>query len=276
MIPVGVQKTLSESLLLACEGWARLAARPGIPILCYHRISTDQSIATVTPDAFRRQMELLRRWNCRAVGIEQVVSQLAEGGPIPRRWVSLTFDDAYRSFLAEAAPVLGEFGFTAAVFVPTAYAGARADWDSEGVASGETVLSWDEMRSLQESGFRFYPHGVKHRPLAGLADGELARELRQSRDTAESELGRPAVVCCYPYGSYDARVVAAAQAAGYQGACGLRPELNRLGERRWELSRFMVLRSTTARGFRSRITGAFAYYAAARRLLGRAKPTAGG
>lgn len=267
MIRVGARSALSESLLLACEGWARLFARPGIPILCYHRIADDPSIATVTPRAFRHQMELLRSWDYRAVGVEKVISQLAGGGPVPRRWVALTFDDGYRSFLTEASPVLKELGLTASVFVPTGYAGQRADWDEEGLASGEGVLSWEEMREMEDDGFRFYPHGASHAHLTRLADDELARELRGSRDAMEAQLGRPAPVCCYPYGAYDVKVTEAARAAGYLGACGLRPELNRSPDQLWDLGRFMVLRTTTARGFHSRVTGAFGCYAGVRRLL---------
>jgi peptidoglycan/xylan/chitin deacetylase (PgdA/CDA1 family) len=267
MIPICARGALSESLLLACEGWARFFVRPGIAILCYHRIVNDEAIATVTPCAFRRQMGLLRRWGYRAVGVEEVVSQLADGGPVPRRWVALTFDDGYRSFLTAASPVLREFGFTASVFVPTDYAGRQANWDEEGVASGEGVLSWEEMRELQGVGFRFYPHGVSHTHLTRLADDELARELLASRDAMEAQLGRAAPACCYPYGDYNARVMEAARAAGYLGACGLQPELNRSPDQLWDLRRFMVLRATTARGFHSRVTGAFGCYAGMRRLL---------
>ena len=267
MIPIGARNALSESLLLACMGWARLFARPGIPILCYHRIADDEAVATVTLRAFQRQMALLRAWDYQAVGIEDVISQLAGGGSVPRRWVALTFDDGYRSFLTEASPVLREFSFTASVFVPTDYAGRQASWDAEGAASGADVLSWDEMRELADAGFRFYPHGVSHGRLTRIADDELERELRESREAVEAQLGRPALVCCYPYGDYDARVIEATCAAGFRGACGLRPDLNRSPDHLWDLRRFMVLRTTTLRGFRSRVTGAFACYAGMRRLL---------
>ncbi len=258
---------LPESLLLACMGWARLFSRPGIPILCYHRIADDPALATVTPPVFRRQMALLRAWDYQAVGIGEVVSKLASGDPVPDRWVALTFDDGYRSLLTAASPVLRELGLAASVFVPTDYVGRQTDWDADGLASGETVLSWEEMRELQDAGFHFHPHGASHRRLTRVPKEELARELRAARDTMEARLGRPAPVCCYPYGDYDAGVTEATRAAGYEGACGLRPDLNRGRDHLWDLRRFVVLRTTTLRGFRARVTGAFGHYAGVRRLL---------
>ena len=127
-------------------------------VLAFHRLSPHFSFSSTNYSP--KRFEKLLAWRTHAgyrFG-EPDQSIVASAQPA----LGVTFDDGYRSFLTEAAPVLGEFGFAASVFVPTDYAGRQADWDADGVASGEQVLSWEEMRELQEAGFRFYSHGLKH------------------------------------------------------------------------------------------------------------------
>ncbi|UCC67812.1 MAG: polysaccharide deacetylase family protein [Armatimonadota bacterium] len=259
----------SEALLLACMTWGRVFARRGVPILCYHRVADDAAgdISTVAPAVFREQMGWLQEWGFRIVGLEELVSLLACHEPVPRRSVVLTFDDGYESFYHEASETMRELGYTASVFVPTDYVSGAASWEEGLAGSGEKLLSWEQMGELAGAGFSFYPHGVTHRPLTQLTGPDLERELRESREVLEDRLGRPARVFCYPYGDCEARVEQAARAAGYDGACGLTPDVNWSAEQLWNLCRMQVLRTTTRRGFEARVTGAFRYYARLRSLV---------
>ena len=257
----------SEALLLASLAWNRLFPAQGIPILCYHRIADHGSISTVTPAAFRRQMQLLQAWGFRTLALQELVTLLSCGHPLPRWRVVLTFDDGYACFYHEASTVLREMGFTASVFVPTDYVGLPASWNKRVAAAGGNLLSWEEIKELAQAGFSFYPHGLSHRRLTQLSNSELERELRGSRELLEARLGQPATVFCYPYGDCDARAERAARAAGFQAACGLRPGLNRSANQLWNLRRMMLLRTTSPRGFRARVTGAFSRYAGLRGWL---------
>jgi peptidoglycan/xylan/chitin deacetylase (PgdA/CDA1 family) len=64
-------------------------------------------------------------------------------------------------------------------------------------------------------------HTVTHAHLTRVTDGELARELKESRERLEAELARPCRFLAYPYGEEDDRVRRAARAAGYEAAFGL-------------------------------------------------------
>jgi peptidoglycan/xylan/chitin deacetylase (PgdA/CDA1 family) len=249
--------------------WSRLFPRRGLPILCYHRVGGDahNAVDAVDLSTFRQQMQWLRQLGFQTMVLEELVSLLASGLPLPRQRVVLTFDDGYESFYHEASVTLREFGYAASVFVPTDYAFRSASWDEWVSVSGEKILSWGQMEELAGDGFSFYPHGLTHRCLTGLSAPQLERELSVSRQVLEDHLSRPARIFCYPYGERDSRVEEATRAAGYQGACSLRPDLNWSAEQLWDLGRMQVLSTTTLRGFRARLTGAFTYYAAMRRLL---------
>ena len=100
--------------------------------------------------------------------------------------------------------------------------------------------------------------------LTALDDQELARELRESRETCETELGRRCPSLAYPYGDVDSRVAAAAATAGYEAAAALPGRLEqgsplmmwpRLGiYGKDSLPRFRVKVSPSARRLRQAIT----------------------
>jgi peptidoglycan/xylan/chitin deacetylase (PgdA/CDA1 family) len=104
--------------------------------------------------------------------------------------VWLSFDDGYADFKGLAAPVMRRHGQPAAVYVPTGHVGGTAAWLSEpGLGDGDVpLLDWDSIRRLHRAGFTIGAHGVTHRRLTDVDDGELATELRGARDTLEEQL----------------------------------------------------------------------------------------
>jgi peptidoglycan/xylan/chitin deacetylase (PgdA/CDA1 family) len=83
-------------------------------------------------------------------------------------------------------------------------------------------MTWQELRAHSERGVQIGSHGVAHAHLTRLSDDELHRELTESKHQIEEELGRPCPDIAYPFGEHDERVRAAARAAGYERAYGLR------------------------------------------------------
>src|SRR5207244_1429016 len=92
-------------------------------VLTYHRVDQLQPFAC--------QMEYLAA-RYHVVSVARVLTAFDGGSPLPPRAVLLSFDDAYRSFAVQAWPILRRHGFSAALFVPTAYPGSDAPrfwWD---------------------------------------------------------------------------------------------------------------------------------------------------
>ncbi len=87
-------------------------------------------------------------------------------------------------------------------------------------------MSWDELGGLAGEGWEIGSHTRTHPRLTQVSDEQLADELAGSRSDCERELGGCRSIA-YPYGDHDARVVAAARAAGYEAAGTLPARLPR-------------------------------------------------
>jgi peptidoglycan/xylan/chitin deacetylase (PgdA/CDA1 family)/SAM-dependent methyltransferase len=78
--------------------------------------------------------------------------------------------------------------------------------------------------ALAEAGHEIGFHTRAHRVLTELAGEELAHELTHGRDELAAAAGGGAITSfAYPFGAADARVAAAARAAGYQAAFTVEP-----------------------------------------------------
>jgi peptidoglycan/xylan/chitin deacetylase (PgdA/CDA1 family) len=75
-----------------------------------------------------------------------------------------------------------------------------------------------EVRRLIGWGWEIDSHTLTHPDLTTLAPAALRRELVGSRAAIERRFGQPARFFCYPLGRYDAAVVGAVKAAGYEAA----------------------------------------------------------
>lgn len=202
--------------------------RTGPLILCYHAISDSWDDALAVPkNAFEQQLANLIRRGYRPATMEDALVS-------SRRLLHVTFDDAFRS-VARALPALERLGVPATLFVCTGYAddgrgllipelASRADGHAEELLT----MPWDTLKDLLERGFQIGSHTVSHAHLTELSDGDLLREVSDSRDRLESELGGRCRYLAYPFGENDERVRDAARAAGYEAAFSLRaPSRNR-------------------------------------------------
>lgn len=173
----------------------------GIPILMYHSISENIGgrrsgyfdICT-RPQAFRQQIEWLARNGYQTISLGEAAVKLKVGAGTDEKVVVLTFDDGYVDFYTEAFPTLDRFGYTATVFLPTAYIG-----DGSREFNGATCLTWDQVRELRKAGVDFGSHTVTHPQLTMLPPAEIRDELEASKQEIEERLGSPIESFSYPY-----------------------------------------------------------------------------
>lgn len=231
-------------------------------VLAYHALSDAwDAVTTVTPASFRAQIERLLE-----AGYVGATFADAVTAPTAHKVLAVTFDDAHRSVLTVAFPILRELGLPATVFAPTDYVGAGkpTGWegferDATGPHAHELVcLDWDELRTLADAGWEVGSHTCSHPRLTRLDDRALADELQRSRAIIEERLGRPCPSLAYPYSDHDQRVVAATAAAGYRLAAtipvgGARPlplRWPRVGVFRTDsMRRFALLTAPATRRF---------------------------
>jgi peptidoglycan/xylan/chitin deacetylase (PgdA/CDA1 family) len=206
-------------------------------VLCYHALSASwQAELSTTPARFERQIALLVGRGYRCVTFSEAVAA-SDGG----RVVAITFDDAYRSVIELAHPILDRFAVPATVFVPTDYIGAPGPLCWPGIdrwLGGDheaelAPMSWLELRSLAAAGWEMGSHTASHPHLTQLEEGVLAGELERSKAACEEHLAQPCTSLAYPYGDVDARVAAATARAGYLAAAGLPHRLHSPDPMNW-------------------------------------------
>ena len=97
--------------------------------------------------------------HCQVVPPEQLIGWLREGHGLPRRCVSITFDDGYADNYAHALPILRRHGFPATIFLTTGFVGGQSG-----------LFWWDEICRWRAAGVRSVEvEGLGRRRLATLA-----------------------------------------------------------------------------------------------------------
>lgn len=220
------------------RGRPRIGRSPSdLLILCYHALSDDwPAVLSTTPERFREQLEFLVGRGYRGVTFTEAVTGASNG-----RRVAVTFDDAYRSVLALARPILDELGLTATVFAPTAYPDGEGPmaWPGTDRWLGGpherelACMSWAELRGLAAHGWEIGSHTHTHPHLTRLDDERLAHELSESRAICTERLGAACESLAYPYGDVDDRVAAATARAGYRTAATLQAWIPHPSALRW-------------------------------------------
>jgi len=185
-----------------------------IPVLMYHSISDTRENGVhpyyqinTAPKIFEEQMLFLCENDYSVISLSEAVDLLSHDNSITkpttqpfnhttpqRKPVVLTFDDGYRDFYTYAFPVLKKHGFTATVFLPTAF----IDKTGPGL-KGKEHLSWSEIREMQAEGITFGSHTVNHFQLTKLSKNEIKHEVTMSKEIIEAMTGNLVESFSYPY-----------------------------------------------------------------------------
>jgi peptidoglycan/xylan/chitin deacetylase (PgdA/CDA1 family) len=262
---------LDAPVLLPAAGSARTVA---VPILMYHEVGPYPTPSqypgdsygyqleyglTVDPQEFSRQMEWLASGQYRPISLPRLADALYYGLPLPPRPVILTFDDALRSPLVNAVPILQQYGFTANFFIPTGLVG----WHSK----TRWYMSWDEIAALGKQGFWLQDHTRNHVSVYGLPTQELEVQIAESRQEIQQLTGQPCQFFAYP-GSWPFRQATTAagaeqvdfsflQAHGYVGAVVDQADLSIAvrGGQPYQIPRVRVDPGETLAGFAAGLGG---------------------
>jgi peptidoglycan/xylan/chitin deacetylase (PgdA/CDA1 family) len=185
-----------------------------VPILVYHSIapihpgqSTEQRLLDVDTATFRRQMSHLAANRYHVIPLGMLLDALQGQGGLPPRPVVITFDDGWLSQYEHALPVLEQMHFPATFFVITLQVGR-----------GSMYMGVDDLKELQRAGMTIASHSRTHPNLTRVSDAQLREEVLGSRQDLQKMLGAAPDLFAYPYGSWNKRVAAAVQAAGYRAA----------------------------------------------------------
>ncbi|MFI6404469.1 polysaccharide deacetylase family protein [Streptomyces sp. NPDC050548] len=191
-------------------------------VAMYHSVgdcSDDPYRVTVTPDRLDRQLRWLSRRGLRGVSMAELLAARARGEG--HGLVGLTFDDGYADFVDNALPALARWDCGATLFVLPGRLGGDNAWDPLGPR--KPLLTADGIRRAAAEGVEIGSHGLTHVDLTKADDATLKAEVAESRSVLAELTGTTVDGFCYPYGTIDARAVAAVQEAGYTYACAIDP-----------------------------------------------------
>jgi peptidoglycan/xylan/chitin deacetylase (PgdA/CDA1 family) len=200
-----------------------------VPILEYHVLGRPQTEVPYpelyVPRAdFRKQMDWLDRQGYEAVTLEQVEDAWYRGGTLPSKPIVISFDDGYRPQYTFALPQLREH-----------------DWPGVLNLKAEgSDLYESNVRAMLKAGWELAAHTINHSDLTTLEGEALEEEVAGSRKILQREYGVPVKNFCYPAGRLDETVIAAVEAAGYEGATTELPGFA-TKENPYELARIEVL-----------------------------------
>lgn len=221
-----------------------------IPILMYHHLESLAPNASLTlrtwsvsPSNFDEQLDYLLAHGYHTISFVQLVGFFERGDPLPSRPAILTFDDGWSDGYKVAFESLRERGMTGTFFIPTAYA----------EAPGGKLMSWAEIKEMDAAGMEFGGHTINHADLRKLAREEALRQLTTSKSKMETTLNHATIAFSYPFGDYDADVVALVKEAGYRAAVGLCCGYKQRGESLLTLPRIRVSYDDTLTDFAKKL-----------------------
>ena len=216
-----------------------------IPILMYHSISSRASPgfrpSTLSPETFEEHLSYLDQCHYITITVTQFVQAMVRGEDgLPPRPVVLTFDDGYADFFTSALPALQRHGFTATLYIATAFVGGTSRWLQQMGEGMRTMLTWDQLAEISASGIECGAHSHEHRTLNMLPPSVARDEIVRSKELLEEHLGQQVSSFAYPFGYYSARVRQIVREAGFDSACAIKGVLSSLHDDPYTLARLAI------------------------------------
>lgn len=206
--PRWLVKTAAALVVLAIVArvrhlWRTLRRRHPVHVFTFHRVSElCRDGMTVRPSVFASQVAAIQRSH-RVVGLGEAIALVEHGARLTRPVAAITFDDAYRSVIDVAAPVLGRAGVTGCCFVSTDIVGAGQRFAHDAgnpVRTYLEVMSWGEIELLQDAGWEVGGHTATHARLSRCNAAELDRELVESAAVLRGHATESPAAFAYPFG----------------------------------------------------------------------------
>lgn len=162
-------------------------------ILMYHKVYPESPTKWwVTPNAFWRQMEQLKRYT---------VVSLEDYDPLNPEHAVITFDGVYENVFMYAFPILKKIGYPFELFITGDFIGQGNEFD-QNVEPPAMFAGAEQLREMSKEGGRLQWHSMSHTDLSGTEDIEKwDRELIVPADIRELDK-RGFSWFAYPHGRH--------------------------------------------------------------------------
>jgi len=182
------------------------------PVLMYHDIKTKPLNGfDVTTEDFAKQLEWLAAEHYQTLSMDEYLDILDRGKPFPAKSILLTFDDGYEGVYTQAVPELIKRNMKATFFI------FKNGIDTQ--LAGYPYLTSAEVKAMAANPlFSLESHTISHPDLTKVKNGQLKKELVDSKKYIEQLTGKPCLALAYPLGHTNPQVIAETWAAGYDAA----------------------------------------------------------
>ena len=167
-------------------------------VLMYHKFDEPYESTSVTVKQFIEQMEFFRQNGYTVVPLGQVVSAVKGHIPFGEKWVAITIDDAYKSFL-KAKPVLESYRYPYTVFVNTEAV------DRQYTSS----MNWEDLKGIVKSDLgELAAHSHTHGHLVQDMDSaQRGRDILLSVERIYQNTGTMPLFFSYPFGEVSSNLI---------------------------------------------------------------------
>ncbi len=201
-----------------------------VMVLCYHRLEEKphpKDQLAITPQEFEKEMQQIKDAGFSVIPMQDFLAWRRGDKDIPSKSCVLTIDDGYVSGYDTAWPILKKFGYPFTMFVYINY-----------INSGGKSISWDQLGEMRDAGVDIECHTWYHSDLRSPStgvdkhthdlvqhdiqtlglDGWMRKEIIESKQTLEKQLGIKVNCLAYPFGIYSPKIREMVKEAGYEAA----------------------------------------------------------
>lgn len=198
-------------------------------VLCYHNVEDGKAMKslTITPEEFEKELKEIEANGFTVIKMQDFLAWRRGAGTIPHKSCVITLDDGWLSAYTNAWPILKKYNYPFTVFIYVNYVG-----------SGGKSLTWDQLAEMRDAGVDIQSHTYSHsnlrvpgggvdartkamvkKDVAALGEaGWLRKEIIESKNVLEKQLGIKVNALAYPFGVYSAKAREVVKEAGYEAA----------------------------------------------------------
>lgn len=213
-----------------------------LPILMYHHIlkdSTRLNAYTITPDAFRADLEWLVSQGYTPIVMADLIAYVQDKAPLPAHPVMITFDDGYESFYEYAYPILQETKTPAVLAVIGRYVDQYSEANDHHITYSHAT--WEQLAQMQQSGLveiqnHSYDlhanenkrHGARKNAgeSAAAYHEALSLDLERLQKECAKYLNKRPTTFAYPFGYVSEESYETLKSLGFQAALTCEEKLN--------------------------------------------------
>jgi poly-beta-1,6-N-acetyl-D-glucosamine N-deacetylase len=165
-------------------------------IFVYHRFADDKHQSTNTSiKELTKQFDYFKDNNYIVVPLSRILTKLENKEAIPKKWVALTIDDAYKSFYKHGLQIFKKYNYPFSLYV---YVKAINKNYSD-------YMNWEEIKESAKYG-EIGLHSYSHLRLQNLTKSEIINDTKLALDIFIKNTNIIPLSYAYPYGEFNEKV----------------------------------------------------------------------